>query len=116
MKKLKLCLLLFPAAIFAQQVPQKIEMYNYTDGVRDLLPAQVLEVREDRIDVYNYQFGIKDLFPQKTIENTQTEIKVFEIRDGIQQLFPTQVFEKPIFEQPIFKNVYQPFQNTEVFK
>lgn len=85
-------LLLISLPSFAQhkeQVPKTIEIYNYTMGVREILPTKIIEIYEDRIETYNVNFGIKELTPNEVIIDN----KVYEVNSGIQELFPSKEIE-----------------------
>jgi hypothetical protein len=93
MKTLKLLFLLLPVTIYAQT-----EVYNYTNGVRNVSPSKIIETQGNTTTVYETNSGVKNLFPSQVIETTKTEVKSFEVKDGLKNLFPTQVI--PVVEPP----------------
>lgn len=86
MKKLTtVLLLLFSLAFFAQNI-KTVEIYNYTNGIRDIVPTKIIEVSKEETKIYNVNFGIKEVTPNEVIIKN----KVFEVNNGIQNLFPKQ--------------------------
>ena len=90
MKTLTAFLLLFPLLFFAQnQEVSKIkvvEVYSYTNGIRDVFPIRIIEISKEKTEVFNTRFGIKEITPKEVIIKN----KVFEVNGGIQNLFPKQ--------------------------
>ena len=79
-------ILLFSLTIFAQQ---KTEIYQYTNGIRDIVPTQIVETdRQGRQFIYNTTNGIQDIVPTQIIEKQNGKQIIYDVKDGIQELFP----------------------------
>jgi len=87
--KLWVILLLFLTSFcgFSQAKPttQTIEVYNYNNGIREIMPSKIIEVKENRIEIYSTTNGIKEITPTQIIQDN----KIYEVdTNGIQQLLP----------------------------
>ena len=79
-------ILLFSITIFAQQ---KTEIYQYTNGIRDIVPTQIIETdRQGRQFIYNTTNGIQDIVPTQIIERQNNTKLIFDVKNGVQELFP----------------------------
>ena len=90
MKKIiKSAFLLFSVITFAQET-KKVEVYNYTNGVKDITPTQIIVKTQTETKVYQTTNGIKNLTPETIIKPNGY---VYKVENGIQSLFPIQRLE-----------------------
>lgn len=122
MKKLVfagIAFLLFPALIFAQE--KKIELYDYTDGIRSMFPSKIIEIRKDKTEIYRVEMGLKDMFPSQLIDFRRDKIEIYNYNEGIRDIFPilTESKTQTLFPTQVIKpieNVYQfqPFEQPSI--
>ncbi len=87
---------LFGATALAQQT--EVKVYSYNNGIKEVVPSQVIVKSPEKIEIYNTKNGIKELFPTKTIDKNGN---VFNTVNGIVEPLPTKNIE--LFPQPLIK-------------
>ena len=82
-------ILLFSTIIFAQQKTERAEIYHYINGIKDIVPTQIIETdRFGKQYIYNITNGIQDGIPTQIIEKQNGKQIIYDVKDGVQELFP----------------------------
>ena len=81
MKKLLLMLLL-PLGIIAQE---KIEVYEYKNGIKEITPKQIIEINKEEISIYSTINGIQNIIPDKVI---QPNGEIYNVTNGVKEIVP----------------------------
>tara|TARA_R110000782_G_scaffold252394_1_gene340173 strand:+ start:597 stop:869 length:273 start_codon:yes stop_codon:yes gene_type:complete len=88
MKKLTLLLLLVPALFYAQQ-EETIKVFELKNGIKDILPVQIIKVSPQKTEVYQTTNGIQNILPSQIIIDN----KVYPVVNGVKDIVPSQVIE-----------------------
>ena len=84
--KLWLILLLFFNSFcgFSQEV-NVIEVYNYNNGIREITPIKIIEIKQEKTEIYDVQNGVRNITPSEIIIDN----KLYEVnQSGLQELLP----------------------------
>jgi hypothetical protein len=85
---------------FAQET-KTVQVYNYTNGVKDITPTQIIVKTQTETKVYQTTNGIQNIQPSAIIKPNGY---VYKVENGIQSLLPIQRLEVQT-NSPILPNV-----------
>ena len=90
MKKLIFNLVMSISFITFAQETKTVQVYNYTNGVKDITPTQIIVKTQTETKVYQTTNGIQNIQPSAIIKPNGY---VYKVENGIQSLFPIQRLE-----------------------
>ena len=85
--KALILLLSLPFLSYSQET---VEVYEYTNGIKNITPKQVIVVKEEQVEIYNTTFGIQDISPTKVIDK---EGNIFNVTNSVQDILPAEKIE-----------------------
>ena len=69
----------------------RYEVYNLTNGIREIAPTQTIINNNGNYDIYNNVNGLLSVFPIQTIRPTiNGEYNVYKLINGLPSFLPTQ--------------------------
>jgi len=77
---------------------QPVLIYNHTNGIRDILPAQSIELNSytNTYNVYNHTYGVRDILPSYQFQSTAPGIyNGYGTTNGIPNILPSSTIEIP---------------------
>jgi hypothetical protein len=74
---------------FAQET-KTVQVYNYTNGVKDITPTQIIVKTQTETKVYQTTNGIQNIQPSAIIKPNGY---VYKVENGVQSVFPVQRLE-----------------------
>ena len=93
MKKLILLIVVLISHFVLSQT-QTIEVYDYVNGIRQISPTKIIEIKENKtVEIYSVTNGIKQITPTQIIQDN----KVYEVKNSIPELLPRyEIHSNPI--------------------
>jgi hypothetical protein len=77
---------------------QPVVIYNHTNGIRDILPAQSIELNSftNTYNVYNHTYGVRDILPSYQYRSTAPGVyNGYGTTNGISNILPSSTIQIP---------------------
>jgi len=77
---------------------QPVLIYNHTNGIRDILPAQSIELNSftNTYNVYNHTYGVRDILPSYQFRSTAPGVyNGYGTTNGISNILPSSTIQLP---------------------